>query len=99
METKASEVVESYQESLPKLVSQLELAIQMARQTRSQKSVLRMLGSTTVSDGSDINEHIKKVRSQAYALSEQLTGHLAATKLKRTRLLDSTFGSLPASPR
>jgi len=89
MEKKAGEVVESYQEALPKLVSQLDLAIQMARQTKSQRATLKMLGSSGAADGSEINEHIKQVRSKAYALSQQLDGHLAANKMKRTRLLTS----------
>ncbi|MCC7481762.1 MAG: hypothetical protein IT541_09600 [Hyphomicrobiales bacterium] len=89
MEDKAHEVVASYQSALPKLVSQLDLAIQMARQTRSQRATLKMLGSSGAADGSEINEHIKQVRSKAYALSQQLDGHLAANKMKRTKLLMS----------
>jgi hypothetical protein len=94
MEHKAMEVAASYESSLPKLVNQLDLAIQMARQTRGQRTTLKMLGSSSVGDGSEINEHIKQVRSQAYALSQQLDGQLATTRLKRGRLM--LAGSKPA---
>jgi len=83
MEEMAQEVADQYQEELPKLISELDLAIQMTRMNRSQKKVVKMLGNATTSDGSDVQEHIKKVRSQAYALSEQLSGRLATGRLKR----------------
>ena len=87
MTRKAEEVVNTYQEELPRVVNQLDLAIQMARQTKGQRATLKMLGKSNVSDGSEMKEHIKKVRSEAYALGQQLEGHLASNRMKRKRLL------------
>ena len=87
LEQKAGEVVETYKESLPGVLSQLDMAIQMTRMNKGQRSVLKMLGSSKTSDGSDIANHIKKTRSEAYALSEQLSGHLAANRLKKQKRL------------
>lgn len=89
LEHKAEEVVETYKESLPRVLNQLDLAIQMTRMNKGQRSVLKMLGSSKGQDSSDITHHIKKTRSEAYALSEQLSGHLAANRLKQQKLLPS----------
>lgn len=87
LETKAGEVVETYKEALPQLLSQLDMAIQMTRMNKGQRSVVQMLGSSKTNDGSEIAYHIKKTRADAYALSEQLNGHLTANRLKRQKLL------------
>ncbi len=87
LEKKAGEIVEAYKESLPQVLNQLDMAIQMTRMNKGQRSVLKMLGSSKGNDGSDIAHHVKKSRSEAYALSEQLSGHLAANRMKQQKLL------------
>ncbi len=87
LEGKAEEVVEAYKESLPRVLNQLDMAIQMTRMNKGQRSVLKMLGNSRGNDGSDVAHHVKKSRSEAYALSEQLSGHLAANRLKQRKLL------------
>ena len=87
LETKAEEVVETYKDSLPQVLNQLDMAIQMTRMNKGQRSVLKMIGNSKSSDGSDIAHHVKKSRSEAYALSEQLSGHLAANRIKQRKLL------------
>jgi hypothetical protein len=87
LEAKAAEVVEAYKESLPRVVNQLDMAIQITRMNKGQRSVLKMLGNSQGNDGSDVAHHVKKSRSEAYALSEQLSGHLAANRLRQRKLL------------
>lgn len=87
LENKAAEVIATYKESLPQLLGQLDMAIQMTRMNKGQRSVVKMLGSNKTSDGSDIAHHIKKTRAEAYALSEQLDGHLEANRLRTRKLL------------
>lgn len=87
LESKAEEVVDAYKESLPRVLNQLDMAIQMTRMNKGQRSVLKMLGNSQGNDGSDVAHHVKKSRSEAYALSEQLSGHLAANRLRQRKLL------------
>ena len=86
LEAKALEVVQTYKESLPKLVSQLDHAIQMTRLNRSQQKVVKVLGNSKTNDGSEIRQHITNVRASAYALTEQLNGHLALGQMRHKRL-------------
>ena len=87
LEKKAEEIVDAYKDSLPQVLNQLDMAIQMTRMNKGQRSVVKMLGNSNGSDGSDIAHHVKKSRSEAYALSEQLSGHLAANRMKQQKLL------------
>ena len=87
MESKAEEVIATYKESLPQVLGQLDMAIQMTRLNKGQRSVMKMLGNNNTNDGSDLSHHVKKTRAEAYALSEQLNGHLAVNRLKSRKLL------------
>ena len=83
LELVAEEAVHAYEDELPQLIGDLELAIQMTRLNRNHKKVVRLLGRTEVGDGSDVRDHIHRVRSQAYALSEQLSSRMAASRMRR----------------
>jgi uncharacterized coiled-coil DUF342 family protein len=83
METQAEEVRESYEESLPRIVSDLDMAIQMSRQAKAQKSMSKLLTGGAGAANSDVQEHIKKVRAQAYAVNAQVRGHLMSSKSRK----------------
>ncbi len=87
MEKQAEEVREAYQDSLPRIVSELDLAIQLSRQTKAQKSMARLMTGGAGTDNSDVQDHIKKVRAQAYAVNAQVKGRLMSTRTKRLKLL------------
>ena len=87
MEDQAVEVREAYEDSLPKIVSDLEMAIQMSRQAKAQKSMSKLLTSSGGVSSSDVQQHIKKARAQAYAVNAQVRGHLMSAKSNKTKLL------------
>lgn len=87
MEEQAVEVREAYEESLPKIVSDLELAIQMSRQAKAQKNMAKLLTGGSGSAGSDVQDHIKKVRAQAYAVNAQVRGQLMSAKSSKGKKL------------
>ena len=89
MESQATEVRQVYEESLPKIVSDLDMAIQMSRQAKAQKSMSKLLTGGGGVGNSDVQEHIKKVRAQAYAVNAQVRGRLMSAKSDKHKLLSN----------
>ena len=87
MGNKAEDFLHTYEDSLPKIVSQLDMAIQMTRQAKSQKYMAKMLTDGTGTRSSNVNDHIKKVRAQAYAVNAQISSLALVSKSKKTKML------------
>lgn len=82
MEQQAEDVRQSYEDSLPQVISDLDMAIQMSRQSKAQKSMSKLLTGGGAGS-SDVQDHIKKVRAQAYAVNAQVRGHLLSSQSRR----------------
>lgn len=88
MEDQAKEVRTAYEESLPKIIGDLDMAVQMSRQAKAQKNMHKLLTSGAGGADTDVQDHIKKVRAAAYAVNAQVQGHLASSRSRqKLRLL------------